>query len=175
MASSILKKLKEADSDIVVMPRELKMDLRSEIEHAPIGECRVSVPCFTHRLFIQKNLAALKIDSELLLNDIGHAVELFGALVDQASVELRMELTNVQTCPKFHCDNVFLRMLITYLGPTTEYIDRDSPDQVYSAPLNALVFLKGHKNPSYQERILHRSPSVPKGQKRFCIVVNFER
>jgi hypothetical protein len=100
-------------------------------------------------------------------------VEFFAELFGQTQMELRWEVTDQQSCPKFHCDNVYVRMLITYFGPTTEFIDQEEPGIIYRAPLHALVFLKGHKHPTYQDRILHRSPEFSSGDKRLCMIVNF--
>jgi len=44
---------------------------------------------------------------------------------------------------------------------------------VRSAPAFALVFLKGHKHPSHADAVHHRSPPVPPGGKRLCVILDF--
>jgi hypothetical protein len=79
---------------------------------------------------------------------------------------------NKTTCPKFHCDNVRVRLVTTYLGPGTEYVGADAPQEVRSAPAFALVFLKGHKHPTHADAVHHRSPALPPGGKRLCVILD---
>ena len=110
---------------------------------------------------------------------LDRALEVFIALsrdflaqfgVEEAS--LRVEVVDKQACPKFHCDNVRVRLVTTYHGPATEYVRADEPDLVRSAPLFALVFLKGHQHPNHADAVHHRSPGVPPGEKRLCVILD---
>ncbi|MGL4553563.1 MAG: DUF1826 domain-containing protein, partial [Gemmataceae bacterium] len=43
---------------------------------------------------------------------------------------------------------------------------------IHSAPTSALVFLKGHEHPGYADEVHHRSPPVPPGGRRLCVVLD---
>jgi hypothetical protein len=88
------------------------------------------------------------------------------------TANLRIEMVQTQSCPKFHCDNVHVRMVTTYHGPTTEY-QFDGSETIHEAPLYGLVFLKGHKHPTHCDSVHHRSPEVPSGTKRLCVVIDY--
>lgn len=121
---------------------------------------------------LNDELRAMGLNHATLAEQMVRSVQLFASLFEQNQVDLRLEVTDRQTCPKFHCDNVYVRMLVTYTGPTTEFIQRRQPDVIHHAPLHSLVFLKGHKHPTHQDRILHRSPEFFAGQKRLCMIIN---
>ena len=124
---------------------------------------------------VRDALNSLSIESPSLVDDICTSINLFAKAFQQPRVDLRIEVTAEQACPKFHCDNVFVRMLTTYAGPATEYIYLDHPSTICEAPINALVLLKGHRHPSHQETVHHRSPEIPAGQRRLCVIYNCDQ
>jgi len=71
-----------------------------------------------------------------LSDDMVRTAELFAKLFGQQQMELRWEVTEHQSCPKFHCDNVYKRMLVTYFGPTTVLLpsNLESPRARVSLP-----------------------------------------
>ncbi len=162
------------DADVVVLPRQIDFQLAGMVSSAPITDHRVMVPVSRSVAMIRDSLLRMQMNYEPLIADVDSLVQLFASLFNLSRVELRVEVTDRQSCPKFHCDNVYVRLLTTYYGPTTEYIDVRSPELIQQAPLNAFVFLKGHKHPTYRDRMLHRSPQVQSGTKRFCVILNFD-
>lgn len=107
-----------------------------------------------------------------LANDVTSLVHSFLAEFERRSVSLRVEIVDTQSCPKFHCDNVHVRLVMTYVGPSTEYQYVGESD-VRVSGLGSLVFLKGHKHPTHRDSVHHRSPAVPPGTKRLCVVIDF--
>lgn len=170
--TELVERLDSSAADIVVVSRPFDLEIAELVQAASIGEERIKITAARAQSIVSQHLTKMGLETPELLCDIVSAVQLFSRMFDQRQVELRMEVTDQQACPKFHCDNVYVRMLITYAGPTTEYIDRGRPDEIQRAPLGGLVFLKGHRHPTYQDQMLHRSPPMPSGQKRFSIVVN---
>ena len=49
-------------------------------------------------------------------------VDLFTALTDARTVGLRITATDRATCPRFHCDQVGLRLLCCWVGEGTEFL-----------------------------------------------------
>jgi len=83
---------------------------------------------------------------------------LFTTLTGSLTVRLRLEHVTDDACRKHHVDAVGLRLLCTYAGLGTEWIDPDRK------PCRMAVFdvgvFKGSKFPDAAPRILHRSPPV---------------
>ena len=176
-ASDVLARLQSDDSDIVVLAEEwheeFDLDIGPVVQSLPNFEMRASLTCDQSQAAVSSALSEMGLASEQLESQLLEHIELFAKLFEQEKMEVRIELTDRQSCPKFHCDNVFVRMLVTYCGPTTEFIDRREPEIIFRAPLSSVVFLKGHKHPTYQDRILHRSPEFTDGVKRLTMILNF--
>jgi hypothetical protein len=169
----LIERLDSMAADIIIMQREPTPDLETLIRNAEIQEKRRKITRELAELEVIGLVRELGISNDALQREMVRSIDLFAGLFQQDQIEVRMDLTDRQSCPKFHCDNVYVRMLVTYFGPTTEFIDRREPDNIYRVPMNSLVFLKGHKHPKYQDRILHRSPSFSHGERRFSMVINF--
>lgn len=175
--SDMLARLTSDDSDIVVLaeerPEEFELNIAPVVQSLPNFEKRTSLSLDQSHNVVSSALVEMGLASEQLESQMLRHIELFAKLFEQEKMEARIELTDRQSCPKFHCDNVFVRMLVTYCGPTTEFIDRREPEIIFRAPLSSVVFLKGHKHPTYQDRILHRSPEFTNGVKRLTMILNF--
>lgn len=119
--------------------------------------------------------------------DIVLLLELYADLVGCPAMGLRFEVTDRAMCPRFHTDRVGIRLLCTYRGPATEWLDDawadrsklggDSgrlpdeasglicdPARVGRAEPFDLVLLKGCAWPGNELLgAIHRSPAVPTG------------
>lgn len=118
-----------------------------------------------------------------VVRDIEDLAEALLFSVDGSSpVRIRLDVASDVQCPRFHTDNVKARLLCTYQGPGTQWIDdrfvdrsklgagsqglsdEDSglllnPDCVKSLPLFAVALLKGRRWPGNEARgAVHRSP-----------------
>jgi predicted XRE-type DNA-binding protein len=171
--SEVIQRLNCQDADIVIMPQELCLEIEALVEDAAIQDKRISISHEMASSRIGEILQEMQLFNKDLLNEMVRNIDFVSELFGQKQLEIRLEVTDHQSCPKFHCDNVYTRMLVTYYGPTTEFIETNAPDILYHAPLHAIVLLKGHKHPTYQDRILHRSPQFAAGDKRLCMIVNF--
>jgi hypothetical protein len=117
-------------------------------------------------------MEALHLDCPALAADVAAVAHSFLVQFGAARASLRVEVVTTNTCPKFHCDNVRVRVVTTYHGPGTEYVFAATPDDIHQGPTGALMFLKGHKHPTHADAVLHRSPMVPPGVKRLCVVLD---
>jgi hypothetical protein len=124
-------------------------------------------------------------DRSALHADIAFLLELYADLVGCSTVGLRFEVTERAMCPRFHTDRVGIRLLCTYRGPATEWLDDTwadrsklgrgagrlcdeasglmcDPTRVGRAEPFDLVLLKGCAWPGNEQRgAIHRSPVVP--------------
>ncbi|MDD3327842.1 MAG: DUF1826 domain-containing protein [Zoogloea sp.] len=124
---------------------------------------------------------------EALADDLRLLADMLGELLDAPAIGLRMEIVRRAMCPRLHVDRVGVRMLCTYRGLGTEWVEDASvdrrflgaasggrPDEVSgllrpghrieSVPLFAVALLKGSLWQGNGGRgIVHRSPAVGEG------------
>jgi hypothetical protein len=58
-----------------------------------------------------------------LVEDIAELVDIFCCLFDTKKVGLRLATSHSATCPRFHVDNVICRLVTTYNGPATQWLE----------------------------------------------------
>lgn len=117
--------------------------------------------------------------------DIEHLVTLFSELFELKTVGLRLQLLKNAMCPKFHVDHVPCRLVCTYGGLGTEWLEdcyvnrsklgtvsngltddksgliRADLDVINTMPAGAIGLLKGSKwEGNEQNGAVHRSPKV---------------
>ncbi|MEM1224166.1 MAG: DUF1826 domain-containing protein [Planctomycetota bacterium] len=175
--TSAVTEFDSGNADILVLPRpgspgldipNLEKAVRSGRVHeylAPVRRDRIGFE-------VRGGLGELRLKSQDFSDDVITLVESFFDQFGPQQVRLRMEITRTQSCPKFHTDNLHVRLVTTYLGPTTEY-QRSGENTVQSAPLKGLVFLKGHHHSTHRDNVHHRSPPIPSDQRRLCIAIDF--
>ena len=56
------------------------------------------------------------------MTELSALVDLFATLTDARAVGLRITATDRATCPRFHCDQVGLRLLCCWVGEGTEFL-----------------------------------------------------
>ncbi|WP_285711663.1 DUF1826 domain-containing protein [Erythrobacter oryzae] len=116
-----------------------------------------------------------------LIEDAARLARLFCAAMDLASFELRLEVVRTDSCRKFHADYVTARLITTYVGEGTDWLDAGDAARVAAgeeprrinrlAPFDVGVF-KGRlasENPA-----IHRSPPIAgsPGGVRLLLVLN---
>jgi len=123
------------------------------------------------------------------VTELSALVDLFATLTDSGAVGVRVTATDRATCPRFHSDQVGLRLLCSWLGEGTEWLAEDEvirepaerPDTnarfsagpvrpggvVRQMPPFAVGVFKGELWPKNQGRgAMHRSPQ-PFGRRVF--------
>jgi hypothetical protein len=159
--------------DILVVARPPVPGIASAVASARVHDYRSGVTREDAAARAAEALAALRLDCPALADGIAGLAVSFLSQFGVMEASLRVELVDKTSCPKFHCDNVRVRLVTTCHGPGTEYVRADAPDDVRSSPAFALVFLKGHKHPNHADAVHHRSPPVPPGGKRLCVILDF--
>lgn len=86
---------------------------------------------------------------------------------------LRLEVIETDACRKFHADHVTTRLICTYFGPGTQWIEAgDSMGIPSSLATGTVAIFKGHTllpDPT----ILHRSPPImASGDRRLLLVLD---
>ena len=120
---------------------------------------------------------------ELLITDIAKLIQVFSRITAKARVDVRLERVDDDACWKFHRDSVDARLLTTYRGPTTEWVQPEHGEraileqQSFTGPLEHLgahdvALFKGTKADTGRG-IVHRSPPiVGTGYTRLLLCLN---
>lgn len=66
------------------------------------------------------------------IEDVAMAVDMISCLFDLDQVGLRLLVLNKTMCPRFHADKVPCRLVTTYAGKGTEWLDREGIDRLTS-------------------------------------------
>ena len=120
---------------------------------------------------------------DLLIDDISGLAETFSDVTESELVDIRLERIDHDACWKFHRDTVEVRLLTTYLGPSTEWVPTDHAEEAlaqqkdYSGPLERLrkdsVALFKGKLAGTDNGTVHRSPPIiGSGQTRLFLCLN---
>jgi hypothetical protein len=122
---------------------------------------------------------------QALVNDIAFIVALYGDLLGCQRVVMRLEVIRRAMCPRFHVDRTDIRLLCTYRGPGTEWLESEAAERrrlghgagglddehsglirskagVGQVAAFAIALLKGELWQGNDHRgAIHRSPAVP--------------
>jgi len=160
------------NADVLVVERKPIEGLGALVDAGRVHEYQAPVSRETAGFEVRGGLRELRLKSRELETDL---INLVNSFLDQFELEkakLRIEIVRTRSCPKFHCDNVDVRMVTTYVGPCTEY-QYSGETAIRTAPVGGLVFLKGHKNPTYRDTVHHRSPEVSPDERRLFVAIDF--
>jgi hypothetical protein len=121
--------------------------------------------------------------SRFLIEDMGSLVMHFSSISGSRSVDVRLDVIADDGCSKFHRDFVDLRLLTTYLGPGTQWIDpenaadalarqNDYEGPIHELPSGTIAIFKGSREMPCKG-LVHRSPPIAgSGQKRLLLCLN---
>ena len=131
-----------------------------------------------------------------VVEDVRLWAEVLGELTGAQRVGIRLQRLDAPMCPRFHVDRVTLRLVVTYLGGGTEWLDGRDVDRrwlghaacgasdetsglirpggtVLTAAPGDVVLLKGEAWPGNVGRgAVHRSPAVPEGTARVVLTID---
>jgi hypothetical protein len=113
-------------------------------------------------------------------SDVALLAQSFCTTLAVSRLEVRLEVVTTDSCRKFHADYVSARLITTYVGPGTEWLDAKSADQVAKGAeplrinrMNAgdVGIFKGKMATLHPA--IHRSPPIAtSGEKRLLLVLN---
>ncbi|NNJ18302.1 DUF1826 domain-containing protein [Pseudomonas putida CSV86] len=118
--------------------------------------------------------------------DLRWLVGAYACLLDARSVGLRLRVLDGAMCPRFHVDHVSLRLITTYAGPASEWLEegvinrrRLAQEEVDAAHVRHLAcgdvaLLKGEKWLGNEGAgLVHRSPSPGNGERRLILTLDW--
>lgn len=111
-----------------------------------------------------------------LLADLALIVRLASEALAVPLVELRLDVSEGQACPRWHIDSVRGRLLCTLRGPGTEFGPArpdGAPSVIHRLPTGAVGLFRGLLWPGREiSGIVHRSPPADAGTTRLLVVVD---
>ena len=108
----------------------------------------------------------------LLAEDIAALAGRFAAVVGRTRFKLRLEVIETDACRRFHSDFVTYRLLTTYRGQATQWIETDRPDAVAQMRAGEVAIFKGRMLLD-DPPVLHRSPPIAAtGEQRLLLVLD---
>jgi hypothetical protein len=180
---AILQDIRREECNLAIWERRLAADFAPLLDGAP-QDIRFSATCDDLPALLAAALAEHGFGARplhpALIADAALLAEHFCTALALARFELRLEVVTTDSCRKFHADYVSARLITTYVGPGTEWLDSAAADAVARgqqpprinrmAPGDVGLF-KG-KLASLHPAI-HRSPPISQsGARRLLLVLN---
>ena len=195
-----LSRIYEESLNLVVLKRALSSDLTqavaSLIHQSKHLKLSIRVTPSTAMTTLKKELGGDPFLNPLC-RDVAYLVDMFCYLFALEQIGLRMTVLDRAMCPKFHVDRVPCRLITTYSGVGTEWLDNDSVDrlklgsnslglsdeesgvvrqlgQIERLEPGDLGLLKGESWEGNEGNgIVHRSPQVAPNEDRLIMTLDF--
>lgn len=113
-----------------------------------------------------------------LEEDIAGLADRFAAVMRSDTVELRLERVTTNACRKWHADYVTARLITTYVGQGTQWIDSAAPcdcgepHDLRQLEAGDVAIFKG-RHWDEARAVIHRSPPIEgSGEQRLLLVIN---
>jgi hypothetical protein len=196
----ILTDIYEKETNIAIWQRELSSSLQASVatflDLNPNFQSTMTLSSENVLLNLENNLGIPSTHADIQ-GDIAELIDMFCYLFDLKRVGLRITALQSAMCPKFHVDRVLCRLVTTYQGTTTEWLDHDAvnraklgmgsngkPDNesglyqhekdIRRLSVGDVALLKGETWENNElAGLVHRSPSVPKNQNRLLLTLDF--
>lgn len=179
----VLKEIWQEECSLAVWQRDVPVDVSSLLE-TDIKNVRVIVPSHCPETRLREELRECGypngVTGQKLIQDILSICNEFRELTASPSIEIRLEIVTGNSCWKFHSDYVELRLITTYLGRGTQWIDdqypghmtnEPSPEAIKELGIGDIGLFKGRLGKG--RPAIHRSPPIDgTGEKRLLLVLN---
>ncbi|MGB2740008.1 MAG: DUF1826 domain-containing protein [Cognaticolwellia sp.] len=197
---NVLSDIYREDTNIVIWQRNLSNELTDAVnDFLQTNTTRATVlvvtPENTHDVL--KDTFGESDTLTTLGNDITLLVDMFCCLFDLKQAGLRLTILDRAMCPRFHVDRIPCRLVTTYQGIATEWLNHAVVDRTklgagnqgkadeQSGLFNNLkdinrldegdvALLKGeHWDETEGGGLVHRSPPVSAGERRLLLTLDF--
>jgi len=137
---------------------------------------------------LTKHFSSLSLDAnvrDMWLEDMVILCKRFSEIIESPTFRVRLDKLSDDGCRRFHNDNSTVRLLCTYIGPTTEWLpghllhrvpgkeDVFKEENIRHVPRLSVALCKGIQHPTYEEKLYHRSPQIAKaGLRRFVLCLD---
>ena len=180
----VLHAIAEPDCNLAIWQRTPFADFAPLVEGTPQDlrfTCDVAgLPALLAKGLAQGSYGGSPALHRALIEDAARLAELFCAAMGLAKLELRLEVVRTDSCRKFHADYVTARLITTYVGEGTDWLDEDDAARVAAGETPLQINRLGpfdiglFKGKLATERpAIHRSPPIAgTGAVRLLLVLN---
>ena len=158
LSSSVLMRIRQPTTGLAIWRRPARLTLSQPaaalLAFPPFSRVAEGNPAHVLRSWA----TVLPAASRRLLGDVLLLARLFATVTGTETVRLRLEHVTSNACREFHVDGVGLRLLCTYAGPGTEWLEPNG--ELERLAEGEVGIFKGAAYPDTAERVPHRSPPV---------------
>jgi hypothetical protein len=180
----ILARIGEEDCNLAIWRRPPPGDFTALVQGSPRDLRFKSTPAAVEAALLAQlaagGFAGGAQAHALLAADVTQLAGLFCAALDLARFELRLEVVRSDSCRKFHADYVTARLITTYVGEGTDWLDEaesarlragEEPRRINRMGTFDVGLFKGRLATDWPA--IHRSPPVAaSGGVRLLLVLN---
>lgn len=179
----ILADVMAKDCNLAIWERSAPAGLEPLLDGEP-GEVRFSAPLsqLAGQLADEMDRAGFSKGGarDALIADVAALAVRYGEIMGHDTVQLRLEIVTTDSCRKFHADYVKARLITTYIGTGTQWIDAEDAARVAAGeePRRIETLDAGHVG-LFKGKLasdapaIHRSPPISQtGEKRLLLVLN---
>lgn len=178
-----LQTVRDTGVSIALWERELPVSI-TRLSLADVGNIQFTTNARDLRAALNRALDDAGYDKSsdrsVLAGDVKSLVDHFLKAMQARSVEIRMEKITTDACRKFHADHVTARLITTYQGQGTQWLDSDGaadcdcgdPHNIQQMRTGDVALFKGRLW-SKDAPAIHRSPPIAgTGEERLVLVMN---
>lgn len=180
----VLNAIAAADCNLAIWERRPVADFATLVEGTPQDlrfTCKLAnLPALLAEGLVQGGYGGSPALHATLIGDAALLAERFCAAMDLATLELRLEVVRTDSCRKFHADYVTARLITTYVGEGTDWLDDGdaahvaagaAPERVHRLNTFDVGLFKGKLATDHPA--IHRSPPIADtGAVRLLLVMN---
>ncbi|OXY81318.1 DUF1826 domain-containing protein [Oceanimonas doudoroffii] len=185
---AIFTRIYQPDCNLAVWQRSLPADVEGYVQQLLQAGSRISVrellPPDTVAGALIKQLPDFS-GRQALADDVQQLAEMFACLFELKRVGVRLASLQTAMCPRFHVDRLPCRLVSTYSGPGTHWLNAQQREQLLEQKgqepehwqqltIGDVGLMKGDGWEGEEGRGLwHRSPPVPTGYRRLFLSMDF--
>lgn len=178
-----LKRVKDADCNLAIWQRTPIEGLHNMLTARP-RDIRFTAPIAQFSQALKERLSehgfADHPSRGWLLGDAAMLADRFATIMGLPAVEMRLEMVKTNSCSKFHADYVRARLITTYIGIGTQWLDQQNaeasaqgrtPQTIHTMNAGDVGIFKGKLATDHPA--IHRSPPIEgTGEARLLLVLN---
>ncbi|KLE32135.1 DUF1826 domain-containing protein [Aurantiacibacter gangjinensis] len=178
---SILSAIRSPECSLAVWQRTPLAKAR-ELPLEALENIRFNAPLFDYRRYLSRAVGDSEwpAGTDWLVDDVADLAATFAEIMQVDALETRLEIVVTNACRRFHADYVSARLITTYAGQGTQWLERDEAarvaggleparvDQLSAGDVGVFKGKLGDGAPA-----IHRSPPIAgTGERRLLLVIN---
>ncbi|WP_335988339.1 DUF1826 domain-containing protein [Pseudoalteromonas sp. CH_XMU1449-3] len=196
----VFSQIYKPEQNIAIWQRNLTEQLQSEVAESITANPELSINAVINQntIVADINKALEKLpQAEELKADLAQLVDMFCYLFELKRTGLRLRVLERAMCPRFHVDRVPCRLVSTYCGSGSQWLQNAGLDRtklgaghqglsdeksglmtantkIHSLNVGDVALLKGETWQNNEGKgLVHRSPALAAGEKRLLVTLDF--